>query len=105
MSDNILEADDLFDQAEMLDPVEEVAETASDEIGMTSQEAPDAPVEAGSDSAKKRSLLKSFSVFDGLMLISLVCIFLATVLLFLELSRFGSLADGFPWRTTEFLNQ
>ena len=104
MSDDILEADDLFDQADMLEPVEEVTEAveaASDEVDATAH---DEPVETDSSSEGKKSLLKSFSVFDGLLLISLICIFLATLILFLDLSKFGSLADGFPWRTSEFLN-
>lgn len=101
MSD-ILEADDLFDQAEMLEPVEEVAEAASDEVVMSGQEVSGDP---DSSSKGKKSLLKSFSVFDGLLLISLICICLATLILFLDLSKFGSLFGGFPWRTNEFLNQ
>ncbi len=105
MSDDILEADDLFDQAEMLEPVEEVAEVVSDEAVVASHEAPSEPVDTDSSSKKKGSILKSFSVFDGLLLLSLICICLATLLLFLNLSKFGSLADGFPWRTSEFLNQ
>lgn len=105
MSDDILEADDLFEQAEMLDPIDDVAEVASDEVGMTSQEAMSEPADVGSGSRKKRSFLKSFSVFDGLLFISLICVFLATVLLFLDLNKFGSLTEGFPWRTSEFLKQ
>ena len=101
MSDNILEADDLFEPAD--DFVE-----ATDEVGMTSQEAPAsaAPAETASvdsGSRKKKSLLKSFTVFDGLLLISLICVSLATLFLFLELNKFGSFPSEFPWRTNEFL--
>ena len=101
MSDNILEADDAFEQAD--DVVE-----ATNEVGMSSQEASDSAANndsVGSGSGEKKSFLKSFTVFDGLLLISLICVSLATLFLFLELNKFGSFPGGFPWRTTEFLNQ
>ena len=133
MSDNILDADDLFEDAddlfeeanESLDPVhdfgdpvedfgeavEDVAEAGSDEVGMTSQEAKRGAakkrgaVNDGNKPQKKKRRLGSFSVYDGLLLISLICVCLATLILFLDLSKFGSLTEGFPWRTTEFSNQ
>jgi len=101
MPDNILEVDDVFEPADVVE--------AADEIGLSSQQASETPTDNDSvdDSGpgKKKSFLKSFTIFDGLLLISLICVSLATLFLFLELNKFGSFPGGFPWRTTEFLSQ
>ena len=90
MSD-ILEADDAFSD-------DNVDEFANDQIGMTSKEA----VDAGSDVTVKKKKPK-FTVFDAMLLASLLCVTLATLVLFLELNKFGSILDGdFPWRVSEF---
>ncbi len=102
MSDNILEADDMFDQAA------DVAEAAVDDAVLTPEVSQEESFGSAADDApadQRKSWLKSFSVFDGLLLFSLICVSLATLFLFLELSKFGSLLEGFPWRTNEFLNQ
>lgn len=93
MSD-ILEADDAFSD-------DNVDEFANDQIGMTSKEASDS-VDAGSDVTVKKKKPK-FTVFDAMLLASLLCVTLATLVLFLELNKFGSILDGdFPWRVSEF---
>lgn len=84
-------SDPILDDAELEN---DVMEPESDEIGQTSEEAS----ESGED--KKRE----FSVYDAMLLVSLICVSLATLLLVLELRRFGNFPFSFPWRTTEVLN-
>ena len=72
----------------------DVIESDSDLVGQTSEEAS----ENGED--KKRE----FSIYDAMLLVALICIALATLLLILELRRFGNFPFSFPWRTTEVLN-
>ena len=43
------------------------------------------------------------NVYEVMLLISLVCVSLATVLMVFELRTFGDFPNGFPWRTEEFL--
>ena len=85
----------------MSDPILEDAELESDvmepeseSVGQTSEEVS----EHGED--KKRE----FSIYDAMLLVALICIALATLLLILELRRFGNFPFSFPWRTTEVLN-
>ena len=81
-------------------------EPESDELGMTSDESPTDEAEgagAGAESAdqsEQESKFK-FSVFDAMLLVSLICITLATILLVFELRTFGDFPFSFPWRTSE----
>ncbi len=86
MSDPIL--DDSEQDGDFLEP-------ESDLVGQTSEEA-----SQSSDDKKKRE----FSIYDAMLLISLICVALATLLLVIELRRFGNFPFSFPWRTTEVLN-
>ena len=109
MSDIISESDSLFEDSGALESgaleestalTEEVLDQgadAADEIGLTSEESED------SSDKKKRSLF-DMSVFDAMLLLSLVFITLATLILFLELNTFGKFPGSFPWRTSEYLN-
>ncbi|MDG1873351.1 MAG: hypothetical protein P8J27_05545 [Mariniblastus sp.] len=104
MSDNILDASDMFDDS--ADLAGSVGEEVVEEIGQTSEESLVNPDDSGSadDSSKeKKSLLSGFSLFDSMLLTALICISLATLFLFLELNEFGKFPGSFPWRTTEFL--
>jgi hypothetical protein len=89
MSDIIQDADELVDEAVI------AAEPTDDEVGLTSEE---------TGEEKKKSLLASMTIFDAMLIVSLICIGLATILLFFELREFGAFPGGFPWRTTEILN-
>jgi len=93
MSDNILDADELLDDA---------AEEVADEIGMTSEEAAADDV-AAVETPKKRKA--KFSVFDAMLLLSLVFISLATLFMFWELRDFGDFPSEFPWRVSEFMSR
>jgi hypothetical protein len=86
-----MRSDPILDDAELEN---DLMEPESDSIGQTSEEAS----ENGED--KKRE----FSVYDAMLLVSLICVALATLLLVLELRRFGNFPFSFPWRTTEVLN-
>jgi len=87
MSEIIQGADELIESAEALD--------AADQVGLTSDE---------TSEDEKKSLLASMTIFDAMLIISLICITLATLLLFFELREFGTFPGGFPWRTSEVLN-
>lgn len=65
------------------------------QIGQTSADIAD---ESGDGSKTRRF---AFNVYDTMMLIALVCVTLATIKLFMELSTFGALSEGFPWNTAE----
>ena len=45
----------------------------------------------------------SFSIYDGMLAISLVCIAIAIMLLIMELRTFGNFPFVFPWNTAEVL--
>ena len=85
MSDPILEDAELEN---------DVMEPESDSVGQTSEEASDESTD------KKRE----FSIYDAMLLVSLICIGMATLLLIFELRRFGNFPFSFPWRTDEVLN-
>ena len=68
----------------------EITDDATNEVGLSSAEAEN----------RKKSILGSMTVFEAMLIVSFVCIALATLVLFFELRSFGG---GFPWRTTEFL--
>ena len=72
-------------------PIDETVD-AADEVGLTSDES----------SESKKSILADLTIFDAMLLISLVCATLATLILFFELRDFGNFPFSFPWRTTEF---
>ena len=73
-------------------------ELVEDQVGQTSDE-------AESSSAEKRFDLSSLTVYEVMLLISLICIGLATILLLFELRSFGNFPFSFPWRTEEvFIN-
>lgn len=79
---------------DQLDPVEaadEAIELSGDEVGLTSDE-------AGDDQG---SLFQSMTIFDTLLLVSLICIGMATLMLLFELRTFGDFPLSFPWRTNE----
>lgn len=90
MSDIIESAEEVLDE-----PV--VAE--GDAVGSTSQEVGQSSGENGDGT---KSLLKSMTPFDAMLLISLICVAMATLLLLFELRTFGDFPGGFPWRTTGF---
>lgn len=81
-------ADELIDEKVDL-------ENGDDQVGMTSEE--------DSDENEKKSLLASMTIYDAMLIVSLVCIALATIILFFELRNFGTFPGGFPWRTSEVL--
>ena len=85
MSDPILDAAELENDA---------IEPESDSIGQTSEEAS----ENGEDKERE------FSIYDAMLLVSLICVALATLFLIFELRQFGNFPFSFPWRTTEVLN-
>ena len=76
---------------------EERSEVEASVLGKTSKESePDA-----SDKKPKRRKLQ-LSVYEAMLLVSLVCVTLATLLLFWELSNFGNiLLLDYPWRTSD----
>lgn len=76
--------------------VDETAGSVDDQVGMTSDES-----EVGEN--QKKSLLASMTIFDAMLVVSLICIAMATLILFFELRDFGTFPGGFPWRTSEIL--
>ncbi len=68
----------------------ETPDNVSD-VGQTSSEA----------ATENKGLLSSFTIFDAMLLIWLLCIMVATFLMFRELNLFGDFPGGFPWRTDE----
>jgi hypothetical protein len=75
-------------------PIEEL----SDDVEATGQTSDEADKQSS-----KTSKLLDMNVFEVMLLISLVCVSLATILMLLELRTFGDFPGGFPWRTDEFL--
>ena len=72
----------------------------SDELGKTSDENPlDSATAADVDPAEDPK--RQFSVFDAMLLISLVCISLATVLLLFALRNYGDFPFAFPWNVSD----
>ncbi len=69
-------------------------EIRDDSVGKTSGEMA---------STEKTKSKYAMTVYEVMLLISLVCVSLAIVLLLMELSTFGGLFSGFPWRTEEVL--
>ena len=82
------------DANELIDESDSQMESGDDQVGLTSDE---------SGENEKKSLLASMTIFDAMLIVSLICIALATVILFFELRGFGTFPGGFPWRTSEVL--
>ena len=104
MSDIIEGAEDQPDES--VEMVDEVVEASGDEVGLTSDEVEQAESEQADDAVEdgdeKKSLLESMTVYDAMLLVSLICVGLATLLLFFELRTFGNFPSSFPWRTSGF---
>lgn len=76
------------------------APTDTRNVGKTSTEA---PVGAGgttsSDNISTTEKLKSgFTVFDAMLLISLICVTLATLRMFMAMGEYGNIFSSYPWR-------
>lgn len=88
---------------EELDELQDDLQDDLDQVGQTSEELTES-TEADDSRARRRAqaqdAVRKFTVFDAMLLISLLCISLATFLMFLELTKFGSF-PGFVWRTNE----
>ena len=74
--------------------VVENEEQLDEAIGQTSAEA---------ESTEEKKSKYEMTVYEVMLLISLVCVTLSILLLLIELSSFGNLFSGFPWRTEEVL--
>ncbi|MEM7454281.1 MAG: hypothetical protein AAF456_07985 [Planctomycetota bacterium] len=72
---------------------------ADEQIGETSVEAAAADDAVAEDEPKQKA--PAMSIYDIMLLLSLVFVTVATLLMFRELFQFGDLS-GFPWRTAEF---
>ena len=90
MSEVSQSADEFLDES--ADAVEAAGDAAADQIGLSSDETAN----------KKESLLASMTIYDGMLLVALLCATLATLFLFLELREFGNFPFSFPWRTKGF---
>jgi hypothetical protein len=103
-------SDDIFDEPELendltpseLDQEPETVGETSDEQKLDASDA-DRSEDHDEESTEKKKF--EFSVYDTLLLVSLICVTLATLLLVLELRRIdSSFPFSFPWRTSEVLN-
>jgi hypothetical protein len=97
------EDDSLFDESAESQSVfddEPMGELSGEgeEVGMTSDEASD-DTDSADEAAKKDKF--TLNLYDAMLMISLVCITLATLFLVFELRTFGDFPGGFPWRTSE----
>lgn len=90
MSEITQGAEELID--ETVDAADDAVEASTDEVGLTSNEL----------DSEKKSLLASMTIYDAMLLVSLICVGLATLLLLVELRTFGDFPSSFPWRTGEF---
>jgi hypothetical protein len=79
----------------LIDESIDAQDSTGDRVGLTSDE---------TTVMEKKSLLASMTIFDAMLIVSLICICLATLILFFELRDFGTFPGGFPWRTGEVLN-
>ncbi len=86
MSDILEDADELIDES--VDANDDAVGLTSDEAGQTTNQNDD-----------RKSLLQSMTIYDAMLLVSLICVALATLLLLVELRTFGDFPFGFPWRT------
>lgn len=86
MSDILEDADELIDES---------VDANDDAVGLTSDEAG----QTANQNDERKSLLQSMTIYDAMLLVSLICVALATLLLLVELRTFGDFPFGFPWRT------
>jgi hypothetical protein len=86
---------DILDDADIAN--DELIVPESDDVGMTSDESPVDSADSEVEEKKK----PAFTVFDAMLLISLICIVLATLMLVLEINKFGPFPGSFPWRIDE----
>ena len=99
-------SDSIFDDAEFEnDAVEPESELEPETVGQTSDEgSAETSEESSPEDVEETTREKpSFSLFDAMLLISLVCVTLATLLLVFELREIDANFPfgGFPWRTTD----
>lgn len=89
---------------EEFDELQEDLQDDFDQVGQTSEEISESTEADDPASARRRALtndaVRKFTIFDAMLLISLLCISLATFLMVWELTKFGSF-PGFVWRTNE----
>ncbi len=96
MSETFENTEDLLNDDQPGDEQLNDSQSSGDnQIGETSA---DSDGEADVDTKKSRFV---FNVYDAMMLIALVCVTVATIELFRELTTFGALSEGFPWKTAE----
>lgn len=79
------------EQPNPVDAADDAVEMSGAEVGLTSDEADD----------DERSMWQMMTIYDVLLLVSLICIGLATLILLFELRTFGDFPLSFPWRTNE----
>lgn len=87
---------------ELQDDLQDIVDDDLDQLGETSEEVYES-TEAEPPSKRRsrgQTAVRSFTVFDAMLLMSLVCITLAAFLMFYELTTFGKF-PGFVWRTDE----
>ena len=82
------------DGLESVDDLDQLGQT-SDEVTESTEAEP-----AAKRPSRGQAAVRSFTVFDAMLLMSLVCITLAAFLMFYELTTFGKF-PGFVWRTDE----
>ncbi len=103
-------SDAIFDDPEFENDLpQSESELEPETVGQTSDEQPDEadPTNQSATETEVESSKKKFelSLFDAMLLISLLCVTVATLLLVLELRRIdSSFPLSFPWRTSEVLN-
>lgn len=89
---------------EELDELQDDLQDDLDQVGQTSEELTESTEADDPARARRRARTKDavrkFTLFDAMLLISLLCISLATFLMFIELTKFGQF-PGFVWRTEE----
>jgi hypothetical protein len=72
---------------------------AGDQIGKTSAELPkDALAAQEVEEAKRKNLFSDFSLFDAMLLLSLIFVTAATLRVFFALGAYGGYFWDYPWR-------
>ena len=85
MSDIYIENEELVSELD-------TESSESEEVGLTSEE-------TDQDGEERKSLLSTWTVFDAMLLVALLCVSAATVLMLLELNTFGNFFNNeFPWK-------
>ena len=91
-----------FEELENLDGVEEATEDLSEQSSNVQTSDQSSAAEASAESNSSRfGFLSSLTVYDAMLLTSLLAVSLASVLMLLELFSFGF--PFFQWRTGEAL--